>query len=150
MSEPTFLLKQFCGAIFCPSHTTIGNSSPNVPDAYTLQTFRTERWGPKLPLATRTQVLTLRTSRPNSRPPPRVRPARSRTGAAPPDGAQARRRRPGAGRGARGAPRERPVSYRPQHGVGRHRRPRHLPAPQTARGPRGGSAGKFRFSAPGP
>ncbi|XP_055287935.1 basic salivary proline-rich protein 1-like [Moschus berezovskii] len=44
---------------------------------------------------------------------------------------------------ARGAARERPVSHRPQHGVGRRRpRRRHLPAPRAARGPRGGSARK--------
>ena len=61
---------------------------------------------------------------------------------------------PAGGRGSpsgRGAARERPVSHRPQHGVGR-RRPRrqHLPAPPTARGPRWEAPRKFRFSSPGP
>lgn len=99
----------------------------------------------------RTPVFTPSTSRRTSGSPPRG-PDKHPRG---PCGPRALRGRPRPLRGA-GSARERPVSHRPQHGVGRRRRRRrrprrrHLPAPPTARGPRRGSAGKVSllFSRP--
>ncbi|XP_032171892.1 wiskott-Aldrich syndrome protein homolog 1-like [Mustela erminea] len=128
----------------------------------TPQTFWTERrWDPETPLAAngtpalvpRNFSLDLRTPlAPPPAPGPAVRGPAAPAGASadPPDspGARGRRRRCPAGGcdslpASAGQPQragsgpERPVSHRPQHGVGRRPRRRHLPAPQTARGPRG-------------
>ena len=128
-------------------------SSYKVPDAQTLQTFWTERrWHPKTPVATTdTRLHALTTSRRTSgSPSPRAGRAPARPSlrpASPPAGGRGPLR-------ARGAARERPVSHRPQHGVGRRRRRRrprrHLPAPPTVQGPRRGSARKVSllFSRP--
>lgn len=175
--EPTLLSEQILRCRILPSHIKICCSTYNVPNAQTLQTFRKEkRWGPRTPpAANRTPVLTprnfssRRTSGPRwcLGPPPAPGPAApAGTSADPPDGPRARGRRrlcSTGGRGSLPAPAgQRQRGERPGSGPGaprfsqtptwRRPPPATTTPPRAADGPETAeaSAGKFRFSSPGP